>query len=481
MSFQCPCPIRYPVAYDLPIWSPVSPNPAVSENLPIRRAISMKEDWWSVIIGLTIVCAAYALFSLGGSLAWATPTPGTWVSPSDLADQAIRDWPRYAVQFTGMLGLFTLGAAAMGQKLSSFVAGFLLIYILSLGSLVIGAWGTVQLYNVEPPLIALVLGAVIANIARLPQRFEEAFRVEFYIKTGIVLLGATLPVTLIVWAGPVAILQAGIVSIATFLVIYKTAQFLELDRKLAALLAVGGAVCGVSAVIAVAGAIRAKREHMSIAVTSVVSWSIVLIVVLPLLARAWYLPAGVAGAWIGTSELADAAGFVAAHTYGAFTRSGAVGGTPDQVILTYTLLKVIGRDLWIGIWAVTMSFVVMTRWEPPETRQGLPVRDIWARFPKFILGLLAASVLATVAARNLSYADFDAVVRPGFTAPLTSLRVWVFTFSFLSIGLTTRLRGFVPVGGNAFLAFATGVLVNLVLGFFFSAVVFPSYWSGLVR
>lgn len=380
-----------------------------------------------------------------------------------------------------MLGLFTLAARAMGQDVTAFVTGFILVYVLSFAALVIGAWDSAQSYNVEPALIALALGALVANLVPLPMRLNEAFRVEFYIKTGIVLLGGTLPITLIVWAGPIAIVQASIVSIVTFLAIYWTARFLELDRKLAALLAVGGAVCGVSAVIAIAGAIRARREHMSIAVACVVTWSIVMIVVLPLLARAWYLPAGVGGAWIGTSEFADAAGFAAAHTYGAFARSGAVAGTPDQAIWSYTLLKVVGRDTWIGIWAVVMSFVAMTRWETPELRTRVSVLDIWRHFPKFILGLFAASFLATLASQSLSFADFETVVRPAFTTPLTNLRVWVFNFSFLSIGLTARWRGFIPASGTAFIAFATGVLVNVVLGFVLSALVFASYWANLER
>jgi uncharacterized membrane protein YadS len=367
----------------------------------------------------------------------------------------------------------------MGQNVTAFVSGFILVYVLTLAVLVIGAWDIAASYSIEPALIALALGALIANVVPLSGYLNEAFRVEFYIKTGIVLLGATLPITLIAWAGPIAIVQASIASIVTFVVIYRTALFLELDRKLAALLAVGGAVCGVSAVVAIGGAIRARREHMSIAVTSVVSWSIVMIVVLPLLARAWYLPAGVGGAWIGTSEFADAAGFVAAHTYGAFARSGAVTGTPDQAIWSYTLLKVVGRDMWIGVWAVIMSFVAMTRWETPDVRTRVSILDIWRRFPKFILGLLAASLLATLVSRNLSFADFQDVVRPGFITPLTNLRVWVFNFSFLSIGLTTRLRGFAPAGGTAFIAFATGVMVNVVLGFVLSALVFHSYWENL--
>jgi uncharacterized membrane protein YadS len=421
------------------------------------------------------------LFANGGSLNWLAAAPGTWSAPSELLEQFDQDWSRYLCQFLAMLGLFTGAARAMGHDLTAFVAGFILVYLLSLAALAIGAWSVSQSYGLEPALIALALGALVGNVMPPSDRLHEAFRVEFYIKTGIVLLGATLPITLIVWAGPIAIAQASIVSIVTFLVIYWTAQFLELERKLGTLLAVGGAICGVSAVIAIAGAIRARREDMSIAVASVVSWSIVMIVVLPLLARAWYLPTGVGGAWIGTSEFADAAGFVAAHTYGGFARYHAIAGTADQAIWSYTLLKVVGRDIWIGIWAVILSFVAMTRWEPPEVRARVSVMDIWRRFPKFILGLFAASLLATLASQNLSYSDFDTQVRPGFIAPLTNLRAWVFNFSFLSIGLTTRLRGFVPASGAAFIAFATGVLVNLVLGFLLSAVVFQSYWSNLTR
>ncbi len=434
-----------------------------------------------MILGLCVVGVAYGLFASGRSLHWAAATPQPWSSAADLATQFRQDWSRYLFQFVAMLGLFALAARAMRQNVRAFVAGFILVYALSLVALVIGAWGFAQSYSIEPALIALAIGALIANLAPPPGRLAEAFRVEFHVKTGIVLLGATLPITLIVWAGPIAIVQASIVSIVTFLVIYWTAQFLELDRKLAALLAVGGAICGVSAVIAIAGAIRARREHLSIAMTSVVGWSIVMIIVLPLLARAWYLPAGVGGAWIGTSELADAAGFVAAHTYGAFARAGVIAGTPDQAIWSYTLLKVVGRDIWIGIWAVILSFVAMTRWETPEVRARVSVIEVWRRFPKFIIGLFAASVLATLASHGYSFDDFENIVRPDFIMPLTNLRVWVFTFSFLSIGLTTRFRGLAPAGGNAFIAFATGVMVNLVLGFVLSAVVFESYWTTLGR
>ena len=97
-------------------------------------------------------------------------------------------------------------------------------------------------------------------------------------------------------------------SLVTFGVIYFTAMRLGLDRRLAATLGTGGAVCGVSGAIATAGAVGARKEQASIAISLVIFWAILAIFILPLLARALQLPTGVAGAWIGTSEFADAAG-----------------------------------------------------------------------------------------------------------------------------------------------------------------------------
>src|SRR5205807_4522239 len=145
---------------------------------------------------------------------------------------------------------------------------------------------------------------------------------------------------------------------------------LGLDRRLAATLGAGGAVCGVSAAIAVAGAVGAKREHAPIAITIVVLWAIVMIFALPLVSRALELHSGFAGAWIGTSEFADAAGFAAAEAYGDLAgKVEGIAGTPDQTIWAFTLMKVVGRDVWIGVWAFVLAIVATTRWETAGGRR----------------------------------------------------------------------------------------------------------------
>ena len=226
----------------------------------------------------------------------------------------------------------------------------------------IAGWANAAEFNLELPLAALVVGLVIANLVRLPKWMDSAFRVEYFIKRGIVLLGATFPITLVLTAGPVAIAQAAIVSLVTCLVIYFTAtRVFALDRKLAAVIGVGGAVCGVSASMAIAAAVGAKKEDLYTSVTLVVGWALVMVLVLPFVSKALGLLPGVAGAWIGTSEFADAAGFAAASAY------GKMAGNEDVAIKAFTLMKAIGRDLWIGIWAIVWALIATVVWEKQET------------------------------------------------------------------------------------------------------------------
>jgi uncharacterized membrane protein YadS len=283
-----------------------------------------------------------------------------------------------------------------------------------------------------------------------------------------------------VTAGPVAIVQAAVVSLVTFGVIYVVGVRLGLDRRFAATLGAGGAVCGVSAAIAVSGAVGAKKEHGPVTITIVVFWAIVMIFALPLVSRALGLPTGVAGAWIGTSEFADAAGFAAAQAYGGYAgHVPGVDGSADAAVNAFTLMKVIGRDLWIGIWAFVLSLVAVARWDTNgiETRAG--AGQIWQRFPKFVIGFVLASALISLLALAYGSADFNKVLKPGVVGPVKTLRTWAFTFCFLSIGLTTRWRELASVGLRPFLAFSSGVVVNVLLGFLLSAVVFGSYWARL--
>ena len=447
---------------------------------PLRwRELWLKEDWWAIWLGIGIVVVAYVFFANGANIRWIAVTPSKWSTLPQLGAHFAGNYERYIVQFLAWLAVFTVALTSLGHKARDFLPSFAILYALSVAIFALGQWDQANTYNLEPPLVALAVGLVLSNLIGLPRFLDAGFRVEFYIKTGIVLLGATLPFTLIVWAGPAAILQASIVSIVTFLVIYWVAIKLGLDKRLAATLGAGGAVCGVSAAIAIAGAVGAKKEDAPIAITTVIIWAIAMIFVLPFIAQALHLSAGVGGAWIGTSEFADAAGFAAAQTYGNLASHGAVAGTSDQAIFAYTLIKVVGRDVWIGIWAFILAVIATTQWERAQSGRKPEAAEIWWRFPKFVIGFLVTSLLVTAVTTGYTLADYNKNVVPSLVAPIKDLRTWAFIFCFLSIGLTTRFRELVSVGKKPFLAFSAGAIVNVVIGFILSAIVFAPHWNNL--
>lgn len=432
----------------------------------------LKEDWWAIWLGLGIILAALAFFYAGGTLKPLAVTPPRWENFATVTTHLAKTWPMYLLLYAVFCAVFTIAATIMGHKAGEFIPGFTLIYIVSLLILIASSWKYASVYSLEAPLIALILGLIVGNGISLPRWLNTAFRTEFYIKTGIVLLGATLPLTLIIHAGPIAFIQATIVSFTTFITIWLVGvKVFKLDKRFASVLGAAGSVCGVSAAIAVGGAVKADKDHVSIGISIVSLWAIVWIFLLPIICKALGLSAAVSGAWIGTSEFADAAGFAAAAAIG-----------HETAIHTFTLMKVIGRDIWIGLWAFILAFISCCYWDAKDNNRvgdKPSAVEIWLRFPKFVLGFFAAVLLMSFVASGFTQVEFGKLVTPKLIAPIKDLRTWTFVFTFLCIGLTTRFRELAKFGWAPFWAFTAGVAVNVPLGFILSTMVFVKYWSAV--
>lgn len=427
-----------------------------------------KEDWWSVWLGLGIMILGIALWSTGStilkSIAVSFPVWTTFSKVSIFFSQNSGNLFALYLVFLVLLGI---AAKFLGHSLPQFMGGFTVLFVLSIIVSIFGAWSTAKVYNLEAPLVALALGLIVGNITTVPKWLDTALRTEFYVKTGIVLLGATLPFSLILQAGPIAFGQATIVAVSTFLTIYWTGtRWFGLDKRFAATLGAGGSICGVSASIAVGGAVKAEKQHVSIAISLVIIWAIIMIFFLPTVIRLWGIGDGPAGAWIGTSEFADAAGMAAAASIG------------EQSIKTFTLNKIVGRDMFIGIWCFILAIVSITKWDNKETGSKADVKQIWDRFPKFVFGFFIASIAISFITLSLDTAGAKAF-STYLVAPVKELRTWMFTFTFLSIGLTTRFRELTSVGWRPVAAFSTGVVVNVILGFVLSVLVLGDFWTGI--
>lgn len=429
-----------------------------------------KEDGWSILLGIGFVVVASVLFLLGAEkvLSLFSASAPKWATFDELAQKLPSKLPNFIWLYALFAGLLTLGAKSLGLNAGRFFKGFSALYWFTSLILILSNNEALKSWQLESPLLALFIGLIVGNFVKLPAWFSESLRTEYYVKTGIVLMGATLPFSLILSAGPAAIGQALIVSVVTFGTIYGVAVKLGLDRRFAACLGAGGSICGVSGSIAIGGACKARQEHVSVAISLVVVWAVAMIFILPFLCKMLNLPAGVAGAWIGTSEFADAAGFAAAEAIG-----------DERATQAFTLMKVVGRDMFVGVWAFLVAILSVTVWEKKSASESERVdyQEIWRRFPKFIIGFFVASLLTTLVIANLDATmakEYDNVLKF-----LKNLRGWFFTLTFLSIGLTTRFKDLTAVGVKPFIAFTVGVAVNLPLGYWLSNHVFVDYWLSL--
>ncbi|WP_088228240.1 putative sulfate exporter family transporter [Desulfosporosinus sp. FKB] len=426
-----------------------------------------KEDYWAVWLGLGIVVVALLLWTSGNTFikSIAVNFPGNWTDFSKIAAFLSANLMNLFLLWLVFTVIFTVAIKTLGHKVGEFILGFTIIFIASIVIYILGASKFSNHYNLEAPLWALVIGMIIANLFKLPEWFNTSLRTEFYVKTGIVLLGATLPFTMIVQAGPAAFLQATVIAVSTYLTIYFVGtRVLKLDHRFAATLAAGGSICGVSASIAIGSAVKSEKQHVSVAISLVVVWAIVMVIGLPFVIKAFGIPDGPGGAWIGTSEFADAAGMAAA------------AAISEQAIRTFTLMKVVGRDMWIGIWCFIMALISVTKWEKDESGAKPQAGEIWYRFPKFVIGFFIASILLTIIVAT-SNPHAAASVTADVINPIKVLRSWAFIFTFLCIGLTTRFRDLTSVGWKPFAAFTAGVCVNVPLGFIFSTIILGGFWQ----
>jgi uncharacterized integral membrane protein (TIGR00698 family) len=441
----------------------------MSTQTPTLVPWHRREDTWAIAIAISLVATITAAFFLGASRAVSATalTFPTWSTTARVAETLRANPAAPLVLFAFFLAAFSIASSAIGWGATQYAFGFALLFALSLAVNVLGANALLKEWQLETPLLALIVGMVLGNAVRLPDWFQAALRTEFYVKLGIVLMGATLPFTVILEAGPLAILQATVVAVLTFGAIYFAGtRLFGLDERFAATLGAGGSICGVSAAIAVGGACRAEKSHVSVAISIVILWAIGMVFVLPFAAHRLWLPPAIGGAWIGTSEFADAAGFAAASALG-----------DERAIRTFTLMKVVGRDMFVGVWALLVAFLSVTRWD--RGASGAPERvrlgEIWIRFPKFILGFFVASLIVTATLSWVGASTGEQYSKEAI-GTLKTLRGWAFTWTFLSIGFTTRFRELARFGWRPFAAFALGVLVNVPLGYWLSTSVFRAYW-----
>jgi len=293
----------------------------------------------------------------------------------------------------------------------------------------------------EYPLIAVALGLIANALLRGTKTHafvQPGIRTEFFLKVGLVLMAAGLNINVIMKQGAGGLLQALVLVTSVFFFTWWLATRFKLPPQLKAVMACAVSICGVSAAIAAAGAVLAKKKEVTYVTALVIVTALPLMVLMPWIARSIGLSETVAGAWFGGNI----------DTTAAVVGAGTLYGETAQQVASVVKMS---QNALIGVAAFLLAtyFVVKIERKPSE-RPSAAV--IWQRFPKFILGFVLVSILASTG-----------VLSGNAVTVLKALSKWAFAAAFLSIGLELSVRELGAMGWRPVVVYLSATVFNTAL------------------
>ncbi len=413
------------------------------------------EDWWAVWIGFLLLGSVFLGVVSG------VPEIPKWSTLGEVLASA--QAAPLLLLMIGLGGLSLLAVGAIHRQASRFAVGFPILFCLALLSFLVAGNRTLAAYGLSYALWALLIGLAWSNLLGVPGWLKPAVRSELFIKTGLVILGAEIVFGNILALGRYGIIVAwGVTPVVLISMFWFGYRRLKLAPSFTVTIAAATSVCGVSAAIAAAGASKAKKEELTLAVAMTLIFTVLMMVFMPLVCRWMGLDRIVAGAWLGGTI----------DSTGAVVAAGQMLG--DQAMQTAAVIKMI-QNASIGLVALLIALYWVTRVEPNEgARPG--AMEIWNRFPKFVLGFIAAScVVSLVLVPLLGSEPVDRSLQAS-----KAIRTWLFCLAFLCIGLDSNFRALTRqmAGGRPLLLYWSGQTLNIALTLLaawlaFSGVLFP--------
>lgn len=429
------------------------------------------EDWWAVWLGLFIFVLGLVKLSGVDILGWAVKA-NVWLdiskalSPVSPTFEGLPGVVSLILTFLFLLAITGIGIAAMGGNVRKYALSFTIIFWITYACWIAGNYAYIaatpdQLAKFGIPwslrltgeagfIIALIVGLLLGNFAPgFTKLVNEAVKPEWFIKTAIVILGATIGLKAlqstglagqVIFRGFCAIVEAYLIY---WPLVYLVARkYFKFTPEWAAPLASGISICGVSAAIATGGAIKARPIVPIIVSSLVIIFAVVELIILPFASQAWlYQEPMVAGAWMGLAVKTDGAAAASGAMVDALIRSKAATALGVQwqegwMLMAATTVKVF-IDIFIAIWAFILAIIWAYRIDvrPGET---VSASIIWERFPKFIIGYALTFVVVLLIGAGLA------------AEPLKNLQAGVgqadafrgifFTLTFFTIGLVSNFK-----------------------------------------
>lgn len=295
--------------------------------------------------------------------------------------------------------------------------------------------------NIEYVLWAILIGLVISNVLAVPKIFQPGIATyEFWLKVGIVLLGSRFVLADVLKLGGISLALVVIEISLSLVLMHALGRAFHLTPKLASLLAVGSSICGVSAIIAAQGAIDADEQDSTFAISAVLALGALALFSFPLIGHSLHLSDRTFGLWagLGVDNTAEAT---------------ATGALYSDAAGKVAVLAKTARNAMIGF--VVLAYAIYWAKRGQAGAVGNKAAFLWKKFPKFVLGFLAISLLV-----SLHTFTKDQVTS------LANLSRWAFLLTFAGVGLRTNFRQLSKQGLRPFVVGALGevLIAALTLG-----------------
>lgn len=406
------------------------------------------EDWVVTLLAIPLLILA--------GLAGEYPTIKSVIAiPSTLATADA--WIGVGALFLIALVVLYIGNRLLSRPLKGLFWSFVVVFALSLLAQLIAKIPSVKYYGFEAVFFSVIFGLIVRNCIRIPEWLKPAIQGEFFIKIGVVCLGATILFRDFVTSGVAGILQACIVVSGVWMFAFWLARRVAVEERAAMTLSSGVTICGVSACIATGGVAKVQERYLSYIISVVLIVAVPMIYLMPLLAK-WIVPlltddvamqSEIMGAWIG-GTIDTTSGVAAA--------SEMVG---DEANKTAMIVKAT-QNVLIGVVAFCIATYLASKGGNGRLHRP-SVRLVWEKFPKFVVGFIVASLVFSLLQSNHIFPDWEAK-KLAETSMAKTFSTFFFSLAFVCIGMDTRLKDIVSrENRNILYAFLGAQCFNIVV------------------
>ncbi len=422
------------------------------------------EDWVVVIMSIPLLLIAGFAYFL----------PQITI-PSDL--RSLEAWGQLGTLFVIALVVLFAGNIMLKRPVKRLLGGFIFVFAIAGLALWLAKIPVIKYYGFEAVFFSVIFGLIIRNCFHIPEWLKPAIQGEFFIKIGVVCLGATILFRDVMKSGSMGLVQAVLVVSIVWFFAYFVARKFKVERSAAMTLSSGLSICGVSACITAARVAGTDDKKLSYIVSVVLIVVVPMIYLMPWLAETIVplvtsdpiIQQEIAGAWIGGTI--DTTSGVAASSEMAFAE------VSDLANKTGVIVKAT-QNVLIGFVAFFIALYLSTKGEDGKSQQP-SLGIVWEKFPKFIIGFVAASLIFSLCQSSDIFPDAakSKLVETSLAKTFSQL---FFSLAFVCIGLDTRLKDIVSKENRSILysfliAQCFNIVVTFVLAYLLFGVVKPSF------